>query len=143
MSRRFGTEKTLHTTVDPVSGGAVALVINGQTDIILQPKSAVISSHAGGPLEFNLLDGSGVFLHGHVPSNTSITFPFPEGLELTKSSGISIQSVANDGSITLYYCMIDESPGITKVASRAASYQASLGAKAVRRPSVRAVGDES
>jgi hypothetical protein len=123
MARRNGTEATCYALVDSVAPGSGVLpVVAPATDIVLSPKSVVLSSHGGGNVEFELSVNGTVFLHTHVPSNNSKQILFPEGLEFPKGSGISVESLAADGSVTLYYCKYDESPGVTKVASRAASF---------------------
>jgi len=136
MSRRVLAPQVLSVTLDNViTGSGVQTLVAPDTDVILQPKSAVISSHAGGAFEYNILSGSGVILHGHVPSNGSIEVSWPDGFEQPKGSGLFIEPLSNDGSISLYYCVITEAGGITKEAARAATYVASLASpKAIRTP---------
>lgn len=137
MSRNSSSVSTVLPAIqDPVEAGSgLYELVAPQSGIVLMPKSAVISSHAGGPFEYQLLDGSGVFLHGHVSSNSQEEITWPEGFELANGSGIYIESLANDGTITLYYSFCDMTPGITKEAARAATYQASLlSPKAIRTP---------
>lgn len=145
MSRRIGTEQIFYVTLDDiVTASGIQQLVAPDADVILQPKSVVISSHSGGAFEYQLLEGSNPFLHGHIPSNDSKQITFPDGLELAKGSGIFIEPLAQSGSISLYYCAHDESPGITKTASRAASYNASLGSpKATRAPGSSLLGDLS
>jgi hypothetical protein len=136
MPRRDGTQQVYHVTIDNIApGSGVMTLVAPDSDVIIQPKSAVISSHLGGNLEYELRDGADTFLHGHVPSNESQQIAWPDGLELTKGSGVFAEALANDGSITLYYCIINEGAGITKAAARNATYVASLASpKAIRTP---------
>ena len=132
MTRRTGTEKTLDVTIisfAPASG--VMTLVAPDSDKILSPKTAQISSHGGGDLEYNILSGSDIILHGHVGSNTSDVFEWPSDYEIAQGSGLYIESLAQDGSVTLYYTCYDESAGITKIASRAASLNPPL---AIRTP---------
>ena len=145
MSRRTSSEKIFHVIIDhAVAASGIQLLVAADADVILSPRSAVISSHAGGNFEYNLLEGGDMFLHGHIPSNDQKQVVWPEGFELAKGSGISINPITNDGSISLYYCVHDESAGVAKVDSRATTYAATLsGPKAIRTPGARGIGSQS
>jgi hypothetical protein len=137
MSRRTLAPQVLSVTLNNVvSGSGIQTLVAPAADVILQPKSAVISSHSGGAFEYNVLSGSTVILHGHVPSNGSMDVSWPDGFEQIKGSGLFIEPLTNDGSISLYYCAISEAGGITKEAARAATYSAYKNAatKATRTP---------
>jgi hypothetical protein len=141
MARRAGTEKTFDKTIisfDVASG--VMVLVAPDVDKILSPKTVQVSSHGGGNLEYNILAGSDTILHGHVVSNSSDSFEWPDSYELSQGSGLYIESLAQDGSVTIYYTCYDESAGITKVAARAASLNPPL---AIRTPNFLNGGDKS
>jgi hypothetical protein len=128
MSRRFETGRIFHVVADNITtGSGVVQLVAPSTNIIIIPKVAHISSHGGGAFEYQVLAGSGVsgqaiFLHGHVPSNSSDHMTWPNGFELAKGDGAYIEPLANDGTINLYYSIHDESPGTTKIQSRSNSF---------------------
>lgn len=122
MSRRTGTEKTFDVTLLSVIAGSGAMVLVApDADTILSAKIAQVSAEGSGNFEYNILAGNDIILHGHVPEYSSITFDWPDSYEAPKGSGLYIEALENDGSITLYYTPYDESAGITKLASRTAS----------------------
>ena len=141
MARRAGTEKTYDVTIisfAPASG--VMELVAPDSDKILSPKTAQISSHLGGNLEYNILAGNDIILHGHVSGNDASTFTWPESYEIAQGSGLYVESLVSDGAITLYYTCYDESAGITKVAARTASLNPPL---AIRTPNALNGGDKS
>jgi len=149
MARRFGTESVCYGLADNIAAGSgVVSLVAPITDTVLAPKSVVLSAHGGGNVEFQLTTNGDVFLHTHIPSNDSHQYTFPDGFELPKGSGIEIEALTNDGSATIYYCKYDESAGITKVASRAASLAKqneldAAGRKGIRTPNEANLGDKT
>lgn len=145
MSRRFGTERCFTAINNLIAAGSGTVVLVApESNIALSPKYAVIGAHGGGPFEVDITSNGVSFLHIHIPSNDSIPVDWPNGFELAIGSGIEVIPSTNDGSVTLYYSKYDESPGITKVAARAASYVNTDGEpKATRLPSDGGGGDQS
>jgi hypothetical protein len=139
MSRRTLPGRVYEVTADNVNGSGVVELVAPDSDLIVVPKSALISAHSGGNFESSLSMASGAapFLHSHIPSNSSQEYTWPEGYELPKGSGVYITPLANDGAISFYYCLIDESAGVIKSAARTTTYNASLTTpKATRKPNI-------
>lgn len=140
MARNSSSDPiVLDVTLNSLVSSGIYELVAPETDVSLFPRSAFISSHGGGPFEFDLTIGSGgtPFLHGHVASNESEEITWPKGFELPKGSGIYLSALTNDGSIALYYNACDDSAGISKEQARSATYVASVaGPKAIRTPNI-------
>ncbi len=122
MSRRLGTEKIQYIVVPNVAGATGIVLISPDSDIIIAPKLTAVGANSGGPSEFNLATNGGIFFQGCVSNNDTIDIIFPDGLELPQGSGIELNTLTSGVSISLYYVTHDESAGITKIQSRANSF---------------------
>jgi len=151
MSRRRGTENIL-TAYDGAVVAPGTTLLPEVSGILYSPKKLVLST-PGGTATVDLSHGpSGVgatpFLTVQVPATDTVCIPFPGGLDCPKGSGIHVSVAGGSVSVTLYHVSHDLTPGITKVASRAASFaayntQENQNIKAIRAPNRRAVGDKS
>jgi len=135
MFRRFGNESTL-IAQSGMAGLGAGVLVPGVTDLILIPKKVVLAGLGVGPADVKLISGES-FLNARVPTDSTVCIPL--GLELAKSSGITMNISGNLVQVTLYYTTKDESPGITKSASRAAS----LVPITTRNPGSSLLGDQS
>lgn len=120
MSRRASVERIFKLVNPSVSAPGTEL-LPPQSGCLYAPKSTIVCAQSG-DVEIDLMSNGDSFLHLLVPASTCEPIEFPDGLELPIGSGVEIGVTANTASITLFYTKYDENPGITKVASRAASY---------------------
>jgi len=151
MSRRFGTENILTVQSSPVvsPGGNLLPATSG---IIYSPRKIVLAA-PGATATVDLAHAtSGVgapsVLTVQVPTANTTCVEFPDGLNCPKGSGVDISVSGGSVAVTLYYVQYDLNPGITKVASRAVSYNKQLqldaqGRKGIRTPNVTALGDKT
>ncbi len=120
MSRRSTVERIFVAQAAAVGSPGMTLV-NPVTGIIVAPKNVVIAAGAGA-VEASLTSNGVPFVHINVPVGATEQVLLPDGLELGISSGVELVTDATT-DVTLYYCLYDENPGITKVESRAQSFQ--------------------
>ncbi len=137
MSRRFGNENKF-VAQSGMAGLGAGVLVPGVVDLILIPCKVILAGLGVGPADVKLISGES-FLNARVPTDDTVCIPFPDGLELAKSSGITMNITGNLVQVTLYYTVKDESPGITKSASRAAS----LNPITTRNPGSSLLGDQS
>jgi len=122
MSRRSTVEKVLIATANVTSGASPVELVAAVADNILAPDKAVVAAGGSAALvTFTHGSGSTLFLTLRVPANDSRCIPFPAGLELLKGDEIDV-STDQTVDVTLYYNTYDEGAGITKVQSRANTY---------------------
>ena len=120
MARRSTVEKVLIATGNFTAG--TGELVTAVSDSILAPKEVCIAA-GGSAASVTLTHGaaSGLFLTASVPANDTACVFFPDGLELTKGDNIEV-TTDQTVDVTLHYCLYDESAGVTKVASRAATF---------------------
>jgi len=105
MSRRSTVEKVLKATSNVTSGTSPLELVAGSVDSILAPKMIVVAGGGAGAT-VTLTHGTGATLW--------LTLS-PKGDEIDISTDQTVD-------VTLYYCTYDESAGVTKVTSRANSF---------------------
>ena len=145
MSRRFGTEN-IFTFYDAAVSAGTETLLAPTPGVIYSPRQIVLA--ASGLTATAILSCGSVFLNAQVPAGDTTSIELPEGLNCPIGSGIDITVVGGDVAVSLYYVPYDKNPGITKVASRAASntLQNQLdasGQKAIRTPNELNLGDKS
>lgn len=150
MSRRDSGSKT--TPINLITPVGDTVLIAPTEDFIINPSKVCIAGIGSGNATADFKSvygtGSGALADGSIFLSMAIGSYGTEcvdlgSYELAKSSGLAITVGGADIRTTVFYTPIDESPGVTKVASRATSYQNSLGEKATRTPGVRGIGDLS
>jgi len=142
MSRRFGNENIFVETSGVPVGSAI--LVTPMTDFIIGPRKFIAAGIGSGNATVRLISGEG-FLTVRVPTNDTVVVDLPDDLELAKSSGIDINVAGAAVEVSFYYTKQDESPGITKSASRANAFNASslTSPKATRKPGSSLLGDQS
>ena len=147
MSRRFGTENIFHAYALGVVPGASLLPPT--PGFIYSPRKIVLSTPgASATVDFVHASGAAPFLQGvTVPATDTVCVNLPEGLNCPKGSGIDIVVSGGSVNVNLYYVPYDESPGITKVAARTATYDKqnqldNQGRKAIRARNELNLGDK-
>ena len=122
MARRSTVEKVLIATASVTAGTSPLELVAPVADNILAPKSVCVAA-AGAAASVTLTHGTGATLWAtiSVPANDTRCVPIPDGLELTQGDEIDV-STDQDVVVTLYYCRYDEGAGVTKVQSRANSF---------------------
>lgn len=120
MSRRSTVERVFVAQEAAVSAPGTTLV-NPVAGIIVAPKNVIIAAGSGA-VQTSLRSNGVPFVHIDVAAGTTEQVLLPDGLELGISSGVELVTDATT-DVTLYYCLYDENPGITKVESRAQSFQ--------------------
>ncbi len=122
MARRSTVEKVLIAPANVTSGASPLELVAGVADNILAPKLIVVAGGASAA-SVTLTHGTGatLFLTVSAPVNGTVHIHFPDGLELPQGDEIDI-STDQTVDVTLYYCTYDEGAGVTKVQSRANSF---------------------
>lgn len=146
MSRRFSTENIFNVYASGVAAPGTTLV-SAAPGVNLSPRKIVLAT-PGATATVELSDGTTTFLGVQVPSTDTVCIELPEGLNLPVGSGIDMTVSGGNVAASLFYIPYDNNPGITKVASRAASLAAqnaqdATGKKATRAPNDRGLGDKS
>ncbi len=148
MSRRAGTENILTAYSAGVAnpGGNLLPAVSG---IIYAPRKIVLAT-PGATTSVDLAHASGApsIFNAQVPVTDTVCVPFPAGLNCPIGSGVDIRVSGGSVNVTLYYVQYDLNPGITKVASRAATYNKQLqldnqGRKGIRAPNELHLGDKT
>jgi len=122
MSRRSTVEKVLKATSNVTSGTSPLELVAGSVDSILAPKMIVVAGGgAGATVTLTHGTGATLWLTLSVLAGDTIRIELPDGLEFPKGDEIDI-STDQTVDVTLYYCTYDESAGVTKVTSRANSF---------------------
>lgn len=119
MPRRSTVER-IFTEQQAAVAAPGSVLLSPASGIVVDPRSVVLAA-GGGAVQAELQSNGVTFLHLDVPAGSSQPIYFPEGLELAIGSGVELVTDAAV-DVTFYYCLHDENPGITKVASRAASF---------------------
>ena len=145
MSRRPGTENIFTFTDAAVSAGTETMLA-ATPGVIYSPRQIVLA--ASGSTATAILSCGTTFLTVQVPAGDTTSIELPDGLNCPIGSGVDITVVGGDLAVSLYYVPYDKNPGITKVASRAASLVAqdqldASGRKAIRAPNELNLGDKS
>ncbi len=122
MARRSTVEKVLIAQASVTAGTSPLELVAGVADNILAPKTVCVASVGSAAIvTFTHGTGSTLWLTVSVPANGTICVPIPDGLELTQGDEIDA-STDQDVAVTLYYCRYDEGAGVTKIVSRANSF---------------------
>lgn len=120
MARRSTSEKILISASGVASGISPVTLVDALTDDIISPKQ-IILANPGGTLANVTVDCGSTSWTFVAPAASTYDFTWSDGTECAKGDDVTITS---DQSITatLSYVLYDESAGVTKVQSRANTF---------------------